>query len=196
MEFADEKIAALLNEAEKLEVSNDILAGPVQIGNQYYEFEERAFYDDRVKIYMPKDFDELPESYKKIKYPSSERPEIIKSDEHGVVNITLNRVDNDLEEEWVAELTDGMKAMMKKLNPAYVFYSDGVEAVGEKNIGYLEFKSPALDGFMYNLMFLFEFDGQTVMGTFCCMYKEYTNWRDIAFQIVKTIRVVKGEEQT
>ncbi|MFF2484383.1 hypothetical protein [Paenibacillus sp. NPDC058071] len=196
MEFADEKIAALLNESEKAERPNDIVAGPVQVGNQYYEFEEKAFYNDRVKIYMPKGFEDLSEAYKKIKYPSSERPEIIKSDEHGVINITLNRVDNDLEEEWIGELTAGMKAMMRKLNPGYVFYTDGVEAVGDKNIGYLEFKSPAIDGFMYNLMFLFEFDGKTVMGTFCCMYKEYANWRDIAFQILKTISVVKGDERT
>ena len=84
-----------------------------------------------------------------------------------------------------------MKAILKKVNPANIFFTDGIEKVDEKNIGYFEFKSPAMDGFIYNLMFFFEFKGKTVMGTFCCRYDEYKDWREVAFQVMKSLRVTK-----
>lgn len=195
MEHLDEKILDFINKAEKESETRNICEGPVKIGERYYEFAEREFYDDKVKLYIPKDFEEMAEAHKELKYPSSQRPEIIKTDETGAINITLNRIDSPLKEEFVEELKDGMKAIIKKLNPSNVFYTDGVEAVDGKNIGYFEFKSSAIDDFIYNIMFFFEFQEKTVMGTFSCIYNDYTEWRDIAFQIIKTIRVVKkGDE--
>ncbi|KNY27950.1 hypothetical protein [Pseudobacteroides cellulosolvens] len=185
----DEKILEIINNEEsKLQNISD---GQVKIGNRYYEFEERVFYDDNVKLLMPKDFKEMPQQQRQIKYPSSQRPEIIQTDETGSINIMLNRIDSSLNEDQVKELTDGMKAILKKVNPANIFFTDGVEKVDEKNVGYFEFKSPAMDGFIYNLMFFFEFEGKTVMGTFCCRYDEYKDWREVAFQVMKTIRVTK-----
>jgi hypothetical protein len=34
----------------------------------------------------------------------------------------LNRIDSSLNEEQVKELTDGMKAILKKVNPANIFF--------------------------------------------------------------------------
>ncbi|MED1722887.1 hypothetical protein [Brevibacillus parabrevis] len=110
----------------------------------------------------------------------------------------MSRIDQDLQDQWVKQLTAGMKAAIKKANPANVFYTDGVEAVGEKQIGYFEFKSPALDGFLYHLMFFLALEGKMVMGTFACPYAEYEDWREIAFQVMRTVSVTeadKGEEQ-
>ncbi|HOV26196.1 MAG TPA: hypothetical protein PK566_07555 [Pseudobacteroides sp.] len=185
----DEKILEILNSEESK--SQNINDGQVKIGNRYYEFEERSFYDDNVKLLIPKDFIDMPQHLREIKYPSSQRPEIILTDESSSINIMLNRIDSSLNEEQVKELTDGMKAILKKVNPANIFFTDGIEKVDEKNIGYFEFKSPAMDGFIYNLMFFFEFKGKTVMGTFCCRYDEYKDWREVAFQVMKSLRVTK-----
>lgn len=193
MENIDEKILDFINQAEKANESKNICEGPVKIGNRYYEFEEKEFFDGKLRLYIPKDFEDMAQNLRELKYPSSQRPQIIKTDETGSINISLNKIDNDLQEQWVKELTDGMKMIIKKTNPANVFFSDGVEIVEDKNIGYFEFKSSAIDDFIYNIMFFFELDGKTIMGTFSCLYKEYENWRDIAFQVIKTIRVKKEE---
>jgi len=87
-----------------------------------------------------------------------------------------------------------MKMIIKKTNPANVFYEDGVVEVASKNIGYFEFKSSAIDDYIYNLMFFLEFKEKTLMGTFSCLYKEYQDWRDVAFQVINTVRVVKEDE--
>lgn len=194
MEHMDEKIIDFINAAEKAKEQKNICDGPVKIGNRYYEFAEQTFMDEKLSLYIPKDFEDMPQNQREIKYPSGQRPQIIKSDETGSINITLSRIDSDLDEDRVKELTDGMKAIIKKVNPSNIFYSEGVEKADGKNIGYFEFKSPAIDEAIYNIMFFFELAGKTMMGTFCCQYKEHENWRDIAFQVLKTIRVAVVKE--
>ena len=87
-----------------------------------------------------------------------------------------------------------MKVIIKKTNPANVFYEDGVLEVDSKNIGFFEFKSYAIDDSLYNMMFFLEFEGKTLMGTFSCKHRDSKEWRDIGFQIIKTVRVVKENE--
>ncbi|WP_253199167.1 hypothetical protein [Clostridium gasigenes] len=109
--------------------------------------------------------------------------------------LCANIIDSPLDEERVGELKDGMKNIIRKVNPSNVFYEDGVFEVDSKNIGYFEFKSSAIDDFLYNLMFFLEFEEKTLMGTFSCLYKKYEDWRDVAFQVINTIRVVKEEQE-
>ena len=89
----DEKILDFINEAEKRDAKKDICSSPVKIGNRYYEFEEKEFFNEKLKIYIPKDFEDMPIESKKLKYPSESRPEIIKSNEEGSIAITLNIID-------------------------------------------------------------------------------------------------------
>lgn len=191
----DEKILDFLNEVEKKESQKDICSEPVKIGNRYYEFEEKEFFEEKLKIYMPNDFEDMPIDVRKLKYPSENRPEIIKSNEEGNIALTLNIIDSPLDEERVEELKNGMKMIIKKTNPANVFYEDGVLEVNSKNVGYFEFKSSAIDDFLYNLMYFLEFEEKTLMGTFSCLYKDYEEWRDIAFQIINTVSVVKEDRR-
>ena len=187
----DEEILDYINAVEKREAKKDICSGSVKIGKRYYEFQETKFFEEKLGIYIPKDFEDMPIEARKFKYPSESRPEIIKSNEDGSIAITLNIIDSPLDEERVEELKDGMKMIIKKTNPANVFYEDGVIEVKSKNIGFFEFKSSAIDDFLYNLMFFLEFEEKTLMGTFSCLYKDYKDWRDIAFQVVNTVRLVK-----
>jgi hypothetical protein len=193
MEHIDEKILKILNKEERLQQS--IFDGQVKIGGQTYEFKERSFYDNRVLLCVPEDVIEMPLKQRELKYPSAQRPEIILTDEAtGSINIMLNRIDSPLAEEQVKELKDGMKSILKKVNPSNIFFTDGVEKINDKNIGYFEFKSSAMDSFIYNLMFFFELSGKTVMGTFCCKYDEYEAWREIAFQMMKSVKVLKPDK--
>lgn len=193
-ERADEKILDFINEMEKRKEKRYIHTGPIKIGNRYYEFEETDFFDEKLKMYIPKDFEDMPEEVRKFKYPSESRPEIIKCNEDGSITFTLNVIDSPLDEERVGELKDGMKMIIRKTNPANVFYEDGIIEVNSKNVGFFEFKSSAIDDFIYNLMFFLEFQEKTLMGTFSCLYKDYKEWRDIAFKVIDTIKVIKEDK--
>jgi hypothetical protein len=193
VEYNDEKILDILNEIEKSEARKDISKGAIKIGDRYYEFEEQEFFDEKLKIYIPNNFEDMPIEARKLKYPSENRPKIIMCNDDGSIAFTLNIIDSPLDEERVGELKDAMKNAIKRTSPANVFYEDGILEVDCKNIGFFEFKSYALDDALYNLMFVFEFEEKTLMGTFSCRYGDYEEWREAAFQVLKTIKVVKEE---
>jgi hypothetical protein len=193
-ERVDEKILDFINEVEKAEARRDIKNGPIKIVDRYYEFEEKDFFDEKLKMFIPKDFEEMSEAARKLKYPSENRPDIIKCNEKGNTCITLKIINSPLDEEKVAKLKDNMKVVIKRTNPANVFYEDGVLEVDSKNIGFFEFKGFAIDDSLYNLMFFLEFEKKTLMGTFSCLHSESKEWREIAFQIIKTIRIIKEEK--
>lgn len=187
----DEKILDFINAREAAEKRKDICNGEVKIAGIYYEFEKRDFFDEKLKIYMPNNFEDMSMNDRKLKYPSENRPAIIKCNDDGSITFTLNIIESPLSEENVEALKDGMKMIIKKTNPANVFYEDGVLEVNEKNIGFFEFKSSAIDDFLYNMMFFLEFQGKTLMGTFSCRYKDYKEWRDVVFEVLKKIEVIK-----
>ncbi|WP_236896144.1 MULTISPECIES: hypothetical protein [Clostridium] len=196
LERVDEKILDFLNQMERREEIRNICNGnPIKIGNRYYEFEEKCFFDNKLKIYIPKDFEEMPLETRKLKYPSENEPDIIKCDEKGNICITLKIIDRILDENKVEELKDGMKEGMKNTNPIDVFYEDGVLKVDSQNIGFIEFKSYTMDGPIFNLMFFLELDEKTLMGNFRCLYAEYGEWRETVFQVIRNIRVMKENEE-
>ncbi|AGX41826.1 hypothetical protein [Clostridium saccharobutylicum] len=187
-ERIDEKILDFINEVEKREAKKDICKGPVKIGERYYEFEEKDFFDEKLKIWIPNDFEEMSEEARKFKYPSENRPEIIKCNENGSIAITLNITDNLLDEAHVEEFKNLSKVIVKRMNPANVFFEDGVLEINNKNIGYFDYKSSAIDDFLYNFMFFLEFEGKALMGTFSCIHNECKEWRDVVFQIIRNIK--------
>ena len=189
----DEKILDFINAREQAEKRRDICNGEVRISGIYYKFEKRDFFDEKLKIYMPNSFEDMSVNDRKLKYPSENRPEIIKCNDDGSITFTLNIIESPLSEENVSELKDGMKMIIQRTNPANVFYEDGVIEVNEKNIGFFEFKSSVIDDFLYNVMFFLEFQKKTLMGTFSCRYKDYKEWRDVIFEILNKIEVIKEE---
>lgn len=186
----DEKILDYINAMEDNELRKDITAGQVKVNDCFYEFEENEFFDGALKMFIPNTFFDMPMEARKFKYPSESRPEIIKCNETGGIAITLQIIDSPLNDEYVEKLKDMMILINKKLNPANIFFDEGVIEVNSKNIAYYDFKSPALDDSLYNFVFLLEFQGKTLMGTFSCGYSKHKQWKDdIVFQMIKTIKI-------
>lgn len=186
----DEKILDYINAMEDKELRKDITAGQVKINDCFYEFEETEFFDGELKMYIPNTFFNMPLEARKFKYPSENRPEIIKCNETGGIAITLQTIDSPLNNDYVEKLKDMMILINKRLNPANIFFDEGVIEVDSKKIGYYDFKSPALDDSLYNFVFLLEFKGKSLMGTFSCGYSKYKQWKDdIVFQMIKTIKI-------
>ncbi|MBE6091124.1 hypothetical protein [Clostridium beijerinckii] len=185
--MVDEKILEYINAAEKKEAQKDISNGAIKIGQRYYEFEETEFFEGKLKMYIPKDFQDMPLEARKFKYPSENRPEVIKCNEDGSIAVTFKIIDSPLDEEYVEKVRDMMKLINKRLNPANIFFDEGLLKVKEKNIGYFDFKSSAIDDFLYNFIFLLAFQEKTLMGTFSCGYSEAEEWKDIVFEMVNTL---------
>ncbi|MBU5316063.1 hypothetical protein KQI30_07245 [Clostridium bornimense] len=189
----DEKILDIINAKERVERYKNLEENEIKIGKEYYIFKEFKFYDNKLIMYLPSDFSDMKLELRKIKYPYEDRPEIIRCNNDGSICFTLKIIDSPLNEDKVETLTNGMKEMMQRLNPANVFFDMKIEKANEKNIGYFDFKTTVIDGFLYNIMFFFEFKGKTAFGGFSCKYSDCNDWRDIVIEVIKKIRVIEEE---
>lgn len=194
-EYADEQIRYVINqvEAEERYNSQNIYEG-ITIQEKQYEFQEMGFFDDKLKMQIPTNFVDMPLELAAIKYPASDRPQIIKTDENGSINITMNLLPHKIGDENIPKLKEGIEGVIKTLHPTYLFFEDGVETVSEKTIGFFEFKSSTRDTSLFNVMFILEFEHKILLENFSCSYGEYLPWRPIARQIMQSIRVCSNQQ--
>lgn len=189
-EYMDEKIRKVINQVEEQErYSSQNIYDGIVIHDKPYIFHEVGFFENKLTLQIPTNFVDLPAELAKIKYPSSDRPQIIKTDETGTINITLNRIPNNICDEQIPEIKEGIKSILQRLNPSYLFYEEGVERIAEKPISFFEFKSPTLDDSVFNLMFFVELEHDVMMGVFNCPFSQHLSWRPIARQIMQSLRV-------
>jgi hypothetical protein len=191
----DEQIARLAAERQETERDAGIQGGGIRINGKLLAFEQTELFDGKLLVRLPSDFADMPEEIAKVKYPSSDRPKIIISDERGAATFTFGVVDGPLDEESAPELAAQMRTMLQRLNPSYLFFdADETETEG-KPARSLEYKSPALDGTLYNLMCFAPLCGKTLMCTFCCPYEEREEWRPVASEIFDRMEISDKEEK-
>ncbi|SEJ89357.1 hypothetical protein SAMN05660742_12238 [Propionispira arboris] len=196
-EYADEQIRYVINQVEEQEKiqSQNIYEG-ITVMDKYYEFKELDFFDDTLKIQIPTNFIDMPDEFARLKYPSSDRPQIIKTDDMGSINITMNLISQTIKDQEIPAVKEAMKDLLKRLNPSYLFLEEGVETIEEKPVGFFEFKSPTLGDALFNIMFFIELNHNVMMGVFNCPYSQHRAWRPIARQIMQSMRISPKTSET
>lgn len=182
----DETIIALKNKAKEQE-SKDIY-GKVSIKNQPLLFEDSTLFNNKMKMRLPKDFVDMPEGMAKLKYPSENRPQLIKSNADGSVNITLSLLEQSVTPEQVGLCLEQLKGVIKKVNPANIFYQEDNKILETTTIGYFDFKSYAIDAPLYNLVFIAAIENKLMMGIFNAPFDDYEDWDSIALQMACSIK--------
>lgn len=181
-----------IKEIEEIDrVAKEIKSGETVIGDEKITFEERTFFDGKIKAYIPKEFGDMDEEIVKLKYPSERRAQVILSDLEGVVSILFNYTGSSIKEEYISEFKDEMKSMIGKSNASIIFGETGVKEISGKKVGYFEFVSPAIDTDMYNLMFFCEIEGKVFIGTFNCTEELSVDWKYVAKAVMKTITITE-----
>ena len=95
MEHMDEKITELRNKAQE-EIPKKIF---FTINKEEVEFEERNLLEDKIKILLPKEFQEMPKEIAALKYPSERRPTLILTNESTSINISFNHTESIIEDQ-------------------------------------------------------------------------------------------------
>lgn len=95
MDFLDEKIIeARRKEAEKeLDIRKDGLI----VKGEKIEFQDTPLFQEKMSILLPTTFVDMPQKIARIKYPSEQRPQIIKTDLLGSTNFAFNLFDKAIQ---------------------------------------------------------------------------------------------------
>lgn len=186
MEYKDEQIITWKREM-KSHLHKDIKNEAVYIQDQLTWFEPMLLFE-KVSVYLPKDFIDMPQLIKEIKYPSVKRPELIKTNVETNVNFGFSLLNELVEPEQVKELAEQIKLTIKKANPAISFYRlETILTEQGRAVSLFDFKSYGVDEHIYNLMCIFPLSFGTLQGIFNCRERDYDQWCDVAWQVFLTL---------
>lgn len=183
MDFLDEEIMEFRKSAKKSKYNS--LETGMYIKDRLIHFKETHVLSDKVSVMLPEGLTDMPLGMAKIKYPSEQRPQVIKTSDDGTVNFTFSLYDTEFNERQIEDALGQFKAVIRKVNPAFIFYDFVVES--DKALGWFDFKSYGLDEQIYNVMYILPVEGKLMHGIFNCLYRDILEWKEAVHQIMMSV---------
>ena len=154
-------------------------------------FSKEQYFDDLLSIYIPESFIDLPDEIKEIKYPTNFRPEIIKTNLAGDVNLSISllKVSEDTE---VKTLVTDFKSLLSKAHNGIKFLEyDELEKEGCVKMYCFDFIIPGIDERIYHKTGLGKIGRETVQVMFNCREPLSWTWKKAVNDILQNIIPVR-----
>ena len=91
MDFLDEKIMEMRRQEKQKELN--IREDGLIAKGEKIEFQDTPLFQEKMLILLPTSFVDMPQKIARLKYPSEQRPQIIKTDLLGSTNVAFNLFD-------------------------------------------------------------------------------------------------------
>ena len=91
MDFLDEKIMEMRRQEKQKELN--IREDGLIVKGEKIEFQDTTLFQEKMLILLPTSFVDMPQKIARLKYPSEQRPQIIKTDLLGSTNFAFNLFD-------------------------------------------------------------------------------------------------------
>jgi len=201
MEYLDKRIAKMVNKSNKkekikktweeqlAEIIKTIPKSSINLGNEDFELKELLLFDDRFSIYVPKKFTEMPLEHIKQKYIHELKPQLVYENEKRTINIGFFVIEEKIEQSQIIEIRNIMKNSFIKLNPSSKIFDDGEFTICENKIAYYSFDSAALDGQIFNLVFITSLDEKMLVCNLNCLKKDMEKMKPLFYGIMKTTKI-------
>ncbi len=169
----------------KKESQGSIYEG-VMVKGVKYHFCEQLYFDDKISIWLPDNFIELPDAIKKLKYPGEGRPQVIRTIPTGGVDFGINLLPLDGSDQMTVEFGNQMYQLTRNMRPAELYYDKKLEVnerTGRK-IAWFDYISHGLDAKLYNLIGTTYAAGKAVNFVFNCIAQDMSIWKPIALEVL------------
>lgn len=156
-------------------------------------FNKVQHFDDLLSIYIPESFIDMPKEIREIKYPNNFRPEIIKTNLAGDVNISISliKVSEDTE---VKTLVTDFKNLLSKAHTGIKFLEyDELEKEGCVKMYCFDFIIPGIDERIYHKTGLGKIGRETVQVMFNCREPLLWTWKKAVNDILQNIIPVRKQ---
>ncbi len=156
--------------------------------DELLEFSEVCIFE-KAGVMLPVAFQDMTLEEARKKYPSEQRPQIIKTNKSGSVNFAFNLLEQKLEEKQMEAVLQDFLRVMKRLHPTSICLN--LES-GRKNEWYMpyasmEFTSTAINENLYNMIVISPIGEELLMMLFNCPFEQRTEWLVCLAQIRESI---------
>ena len=187
--YIDEKIIPM-----KLETDNNIsmsLEDGHYISGKLENFTKALYFNDSVSIYTPSSFIDMPDEIKEIKYPTSFRPEIIKTNLAGDINLSLSLLEEGKDAD-VETLQSDLRSLLSKAHKGIKFLeAKKLNKEGFVEMNCFDFILPGIDEKIYHMMGMGKTDRQIIQVIFNCREPDANAWKKAVIDIFENIELIR-----
>lgn len=154
-------------------------------------FSKEQYFDDLLSIYIPESFIDMPDEIKEIKYPTNFRPEIIKTNLAGDVNLSISllKVGEDME---IKTLVTDLKNLLAKAHTGIKFLEyDEFENEDCVKMYCFDFIIPGIDERIYHKTGLGKIGRETVQVMFNCREPLSWTWKKAVNDMLQNIKPIR-----
>ncbi|AYB00463.1 hypothetical protein [Lachnoanaerobaculum umeaense] len=154
-------------------------------------FRKEHYFDNLLSIYIPESFIDMPDEIKEIKYPNNFRPEIIKTNLAGDVNLSISLIKVSEDTEVKTLVTDFKNLLSKAHNGIKFLTYDELEKEGCVKMYCFDFIIPGIDERIYHKTGLGKIGRETVQVMFNCREPLAWTWKKAVNDILQNIKLVR-----
>ena len=156
-------------------------------------FSKEQYFDKLLSIYIPESFIDMPDEIKEIKYPTNFRPEIIKTNLAGDVNLSISLINVSEDTEVKTLVTDFKNLLSKAHNGIKFLEYNELEKEGCVKMYCFDFIIPGIDERIYHKTGLGKIGRETVQIMFNCREPLSWAWKKAVNDILQNIKPVRKQ---
>ena len=156
-------------------------------------FSKEQYFDNLLSIYIPESFIDMPDEIKEIKYPTNFRPEIIKTNLAGDVNLSISLFKFGEDTEVKTLVTDFKNLLSKAHNGIKFLEYNELEKEGCVKMYCFDFIIPGIDERIYHKTGLGKIGRETVQVMFNCREPLAWTWKKAVNDILQNIIPIRKQ---
>ena len=185
----DEEILAIKKSVEDNSLAS--LKEGYYVSAKLETFTKAPYFNDTVSIYTPSSFIDMPDEIKEIKYPTNFRPEIIKTNLVGDINLSFSFFE-DNEDVDIETLVKDFKNLLSKTHKGIKFL-DSTKLKKECCIEMhcFDFILPGIDEKIYHMIGMGKAGKKIIQTIFNCREIGANTWKKAAKDIFQNIELIR-----
>lgn len=190
MYFEDEELAQLRLKETRRDFIN--VETGMYVEDDLITFKDEYIFENQLRIMIPTVFLDMPWEIAQMKYPYEKRPQIIKTNTEGNVNLMFDLFPEQISVE-IERMVESICITLQLGNPSCRFLEDGMIDVNGNLIGWGDFSSNSLNGKIYNIFMIMNLNQKMMLARFNCPYNKKHHWKPVFSEIMNTLE--KKEER-
>lgn len=187
MNHYDKQILEARHEEERRR--HTTLETGIYVDDELITFAQTTLPDTRIQLYLPEQFVTMPDQVRDMKYPSRNAPDFIVTSLDSTVNFGFNVLPVRLDEGGTGVMSSQFQEALRNVNPSIRISERVDDAATDKGseMSWFGFKGYALDGQIYNRMYIIRLAKTALHGIFNCPPRVRDQWEDIVDQCFRSV---------
>jgi len=183
--YIDEKIIPI--KVSNTDESQQSLEEGYYISGRLETFSREKYFEGLVSAYVPDSFINMPDEVKEIKYPTNFRPDIIKTNLSGDIDLSFSLLTNVEKIDVEVMAVDFINLLRKSHKGVKLGDLNYLSKEGFMEIIYFDFTLMGVDERLYHLIAMGEVNEKVLQVTFNCRENDIYKWQRAVMDIVGSI---------